>query len=57
MVSCCGRGPVQNGSPRLEGISPVQRQMEGFNDGGVNSLRVLGPYKEEEEEEEEIINK
>lgn len=31
MVRCSGRGPVQNGSPRLERISPEQRQMEGFN--------------------------
>jgi len=37
MVRCSGRGPVQNGSPRLKGISPGQRQMEGFSDGGENS--------------------
>jgi len=37
MVRWSGRGPAQNGSPRLERVSPGQRQMERFSDGGENS--------------------
>lgn len=36
MVRCSGKGPVRNGSPKLERTSPGQRQMEGFSDGGEN---------------------